>query len=64
MRIALGTVEINDYQRKAIALYYGEEIASRATCRRFIIDNGYESIVDQEIVLEGEEKRDEQSKRV
>lgn len=47
MRIALGTVVVNREMREAIGQYYGEEIASRETCRRYIIDNGYESIYDQ-----------------
>jgi hypothetical protein len=52
MKIALGTVEVTDRQREAIAFYYGDEgLASRDRCRGFIFRNGYEAIYDQEASL-------------
>ena len=45
MRIALGTIEVPDDWRRAIARYYGEEgMADRDTCRRFIVSCGTEDI--------------------
>jgi len=41
MKIALGTIEITDEQRRDIAIYYGDNgLADRGTCRDFIVGNG------------------------
>lgn len=49
MKIALGTVEVSDDQRAAIAFYYGDEgLATRERCRNFIIGNGYGAIDAQQ----------------
>jgi len=43
MRIALGTIDVPDEWRRAIADYYGDDgLADRDTCRRFIVSNGTE----------------------
>jgi hypothetical protein len=43
VRISLGTIEVSDEWRRAIAQFYGDDgLADRATCRRFIISNGTE----------------------
>jgi hypothetical protein len=43
VRIALGTVEVSDRDRRAIAEHYGlDGLADRTTCRRFIISCGME----------------------
>lgn len=40
MKVNLGTIEVNDLVRRAIAKYYGEKkIASRATVRSFFLDH-------------------------
>lgn len=41
MRIALGTIEVDDETRKAIARHYGlEGMAPRDVCRRFLVSLG------------------------
>lgn len=58
MRIALGTIEVSDSERRAIAHYYGERgLASRERCRNFIVRNGTGAILDQEIALQEVEQR-------
>ena len=52
MKISLGTIDVSKRQREAIGNYYGTKIASRDTCRRFIVYNGYESIYDQLVLLD------------
>ena len=39
MRIALGTVDLTDEERKAIAaFYYTKGLANREFCRRYMLD--------------------------
>lgn len=45
MRIALGTVEIDDDARRLIADHYGYPgLAPRVLCRSFIVRNGTEEL--------------------
>lgn len=47
MKIALGTIEVSNDERAAIANFYGiKGLADRDTCRRFITRNGTEEIVN------------------
>lgn len=47
MKIALGTIEIDDDTRRLIAEHYGDEgLASRDRCRRFIVSNGTGALDD------------------
>jgi hypothetical protein len=57
VRIALGTVELSLRQRAAIGFYYGTAIASRDTCRHFIIGNGLGAIDDQMATLDAWEEQ-------
>ena len=59
MRVALGTIDVSDTAREAIAAYYGESgMASRDTTRRFIIDNGAGDIDNQIAVLQARDDDD------
>lgn len=41
----MGTIEVSDEWRRAIAAYYGDDgLADRDTCRRFILSCGTEDI--------------------
>lgn len=41
MKIALGTIEVDDYVRRAVGHHYGEDRpASRQRCRDFVRSNG------------------------
>lgn len=46
MKVALGTIEIDDDTRRLIACYYGDHgtKASRAVCRRWIVSNGHGAV--------------------
>jgi hypothetical protein len=47
MRIDMGTIELHEDDRAAIAAYYGQSgKAPRDVCRRFVLDNGLGAIDD------------------
>lgn len=47
MRVSLGTVEIDNLQRAAIAHHYGDVgLASRERCRSFVVRNGLGAVDD------------------
>jgi NADH:ubiquinone oxidoreductase subunit len=63
MKVALGTIEVSDYQRRALAHRYGEPgLASRELVRRFVVSNGQLALVedipaDYEAWLDDQENR-------
>jgi hypothetical protein len=47
MQISLGSIEVTNHQRAAIAMHYGDVgLASRERCRGFILRNGTGAIDD------------------
>ncbi|HEY1437406.1 MAG TPA: hypothetical protein VGG82_07875 [Casimicrobiaceae bacterium] len=47
MKIALGTVEITEDDRDAIAAFYGRQgPASREVCRAFVIEHGTNGVAE------------------
>lgn len=47
MRVALGTVELTDEMREALAHYFGQTgKAPREQCRRYLLDNGMNGLDD------------------
>lgn len=47
MRVALGTIEVDDYARAALSLHYGDTgLASRDRVRSFVLSNGVLALDD------------------
>jgi hypothetical protein len=62
MKVNLGTLEVSDKERRAVAFHYGEEgLASREMMRQFLLDCGSSDlgtlVYDYEMEIKEEEKR-------
>ncbi len=59
MKVALGTIEVNEHERRRIGARTGRAIATREQVRQFILDNGMLALDDLELAEEREEEREE-----
>lgn len=47
MKITLGTIDVSDAERAAIAEFYGiDGLAPRDVCRRYVLANGEDNLSD------------------
>jgi hypothetical protein len=54
MKVSLGTIEVDDYMREALAHHYGQTgMATRDQIRRFVLDNGW-LVLEQDLCADYE----------
>lgn len=61
MRVALGSVEVSEEERKAIRAYFGRSgSATRNEIRRFVVDTGL-SVLREDLLNEYIDKQEQKS---